>query len=106
VARRTFKISGAFDTLRPRAATTPVPIRSPGWGGFYAPYCDGYFTDNAMAKLMKDKRVRVEADFSCKVSSVDSKDDFLTWLACRGSFLGVPETLPVCRCPRHELPDC
>ena len=46
----------------------------------YAPYCDGYFTDNAMAKLMKDKRVRVEADFGCKVFSVDSKDDFLAWL--------------------------
>ena len=46
----------------------------------YAPYCDGYFTDNAMAKLMKDIRVRVEADFGCKVFSVDSKDDFLAWL--------------------------
>jgi hypothetical protein len=46
----------------------------------YAPYCDAYFTDNAMAKLMKDKRVNVEADFGCKVFSVDSKEDFVAWL--------------------------
>jgi hypothetical protein len=46
----------------------------------YAPYCDAYFTDNAMAKLMKDQRVSVEADFGCKVFSVDSKDDFVAWL--------------------------
>ena len=30
-----------------------------------------------MAKLMKDKLVRVEADFGCKVFSMASKDDFL-----------------------------
>src|SRR5437870_8135807 len=35
VARRTFKISAALDTLRPRASTTSVLIRSPGWGGFF-----------------------------------------------------------------------
>src|ERR1022692_1143453 len=35
VARRTFKISAAFDTLRPRASTISVLIRSPGWGGFF-----------------------------------------------------------------------
>jgi hypothetical protein len=46
----------------------------------YAPYCDGYFTDNDMARLMKDKRVRVEADYGCKVFSVDNKNDFLIWL--------------------------
>jgi hypothetical protein len=46
----------------------------------YAPYCDGYFTDNAMAKLLKEQRVRVEQDFGCKVFSVDSKDDFLAWM--------------------------
>lgn len=33
-----------------------------------------------MAKLMKDKRVNVEADFGCKVFSVDSKDDLVVWL--------------------------
>ena len=46
----------------------------------YAPYCDGYFTDNAMTKLLKEQRVRVEQDYGCKVFSVDSKDDFLAWL--------------------------
>src|SRR5437870_9928392 len=35
VARRTFKTSAAFDTLRPRASTISVLIRSPGWGGFF-----------------------------------------------------------------------
>src|ERR1035441_7823216 len=35
VARRTFKISAAFDTLRPRASTISVRISSPGWGGFF-----------------------------------------------------------------------
>src|SRR3989454_11083489 len=35
VARRTFNISAAFDTLRPRASMTSVLIRSPGWGGFF-----------------------------------------------------------------------
>src|ERR1700688_57054 len=35
VARRTFKISAAFDTLRPKASMTSVLISSPGWGGFF-----------------------------------------------------------------------
>lgn len=46
----------------------------------YAPYCDAYFTDNAMADLMKDELVKVEADFGCKVFSVENKDSFLLWL--------------------------
>src|SRR5580704_3443272 len=35
VARRTFKISAAFDTLSPSASTISVLIMSPGWGGFF-----------------------------------------------------------------------
>src|SRR5689334_11141827 len=35
VARRTFKIFAAFDTLRSRASITSVLISSPGWGGFF-----------------------------------------------------------------------
>src|SRR6266700_3272150 len=35
VARRTFKISAAFEMLRPRASMISVFIRSPGWGGFF-----------------------------------------------------------------------
>ena len=46
----------------------------------YAPYCDGYFTDNAMARLMREKRVNVEGDFECKVFSAQSMDEFLAWL--------------------------
>ena len=44
----------------------------------YAPYCDGYFTDNAMARLMR--RTKVEEDFGCKVFCADSMQEFLTWL--------------------------
>jgi hypothetical protein len=46
----------------------------------YAPYCDGYFTDNVMARLMREKRVSVKGDFGCKVFSTRSMDDFLAWL--------------------------
>ncbi len=46
----------------------------------YAPYCDGYFTDNAMARLMKEKRVNVEGDFGCKVFCAKSMDELLAWL--------------------------
>src|ERR1035437_586519 len=35
VARRTFRISAAFETERPRASMISVRIRSPGWGGFF-----------------------------------------------------------------------
>src|SRR5450631_3177703 len=35
VARRTFKMPAAFDTLSPRASTISVLMRSPGWGGFF-----------------------------------------------------------------------
>src|SRR5579862_6873685 len=35
VARRTFKISAALDTLRPRTSMISVLISSPGWGGFF-----------------------------------------------------------------------
>jgi hypothetical protein len=46
----------------------------------YAPYCDGYFTDKAMANLMRDSRVGVDGDFGCRVFSADNKEDFLLWL--------------------------
>src|ERR1039458_139585 len=35
VARRTCKISAAFDKLSPSASMTSVLIRLPGWGGFF-----------------------------------------------------------------------
>jgi len=46
----------------------------------YAPYCDGYFTDNAMAKLMKERRVNVQGDFGCKVFSTETMTSFLLGL--------------------------
>ena len=47
----------------------------------YAPYCDAYFTDRAMANLMEDKRVSVEATYGCKVfsSSKLSLSQFKDW---------------------------
>ena len=35
IARRTFRICAACVTFRPRASTISVPIRRPGWGGFF-----------------------------------------------------------------------
>lgn len=46
----------------------------------YTPYCDGYFTDNEMAKLMKHERVKAEEDFGCKIFSVENMDEFLSWI--------------------------
>lgn len=48
----------------------------------YAPYCDGYFTDKFMARLMQDRAVRLELDFGCKVFSADKMDTdaFFAWL--------------------------
>jgi hypothetical protein len=45
----------------------------------YAPYCDAFFADNAMAALMKDKRVAVEETWGCEVFS-NSHRQFGDWL--------------------------
>ena len=47
----------------------------------YAPYCDAFFTDNAMAALMKGKRVAVEETWGCKVFSSSHQRQFGDWLA-------------------------
>jgi hypothetical protein len=46
----------------------------------YAPYCDAFFTDDFMARLMNDKCVSVEETFGCKVFSVPSMAQFFDWL--------------------------
>lgn len=46
----------------------------------YAPYCDAYFTDKAMADLMNDERVAVERIYGCKVFSAASHEEFFKWL--------------------------
>ncbi len=45
----------------------------------YAPYCDAYFTDKAMANLMEDKRVAVEATYGCRVFSSSRMSQFREW---------------------------
>ncbi len=47
----------------------------------YAPYCDGFFADKAMAALMTSKRVAVEETYGCKVFSASSKDVLFGWLS-------------------------
>lgn len=47
----------------------------------YAPYCDAYFADRAMANLMEDKRVAVEATYGCKVFSSSKLSQFKEWCA-------------------------
>jgi len=46
----------------------------------YAPYCDAFFADKAMADLMKDDCVAVEKNYGCKVFSAASRDEFFKWL--------------------------
>ena len=46
----------------------------------YAPYCDAFFTDNAMANLMNNKRVAVEETYGCKVFSASSREELFKWL--------------------------
>jgi hypothetical protein len=47
----------------------------------YAPYCDAFFADNAMAHLMNDGRVAVEKIYGCKVFSAGSREEFFRWLS-------------------------
>lgn len=46
----------------------------------YAPYCDAYVTDRAMAELMRHPKVRLERDYGCRVFSLANWDQFLAWL--------------------------
>jgi hypothetical protein len=46
----------------------------------YAPYCDGFFADKAMAELMKSNRVAVEQTYGCKIFSAARKDALFAWL--------------------------
>jgi hypothetical protein len=47
----------------------------------YAPYCDAFFADKAMADLMNDDRVAVEKIYGCKVFSAASREEFFKWLS-------------------------
>lgn len=46
----------------------------------YAPYCDAYVTDRAMAELMRHPKVHLERDYGCQVFSLSNWDQFLVWL--------------------------
>jgi hypothetical protein len=46
----------------------------------YAPYCDAFFTDRAMADLLNDKNVGVEVTHGCSVFSASNWGSFFKWL--------------------------
>jgi len=46
----------------------------------YAPYCDAFVMDKAMAALVTDRRLALEARFGVKVFSLNNWDEFLAWL--------------------------
>jgi len=46
----------------------------------YAPYCNAFFTDDFMARLMNHRCVSAEKTFGCKVFSLASMTQFFDWL--------------------------
>jgi hypothetical protein len=46
----------------------------------YAPYCDAYVTDKAMAELMRHPKVGLQRDYGCQVFSASNWDQFMAWL--------------------------
>jgi hypothetical protein len=46
----------------------------------YAPYCDAFFADNAMAELMNYYRVAVEKTYGCRVFCASTRNALLAWL--------------------------
>lgn len=47
----------------------------------YAPYCDAFVMDQAMAALVADPRIALEVRYGVKVFSLNNWEDFLTWLS-------------------------
>jgi hypothetical protein len=46
----------------------------------YAPYCDAFFMDKAMAHIVANRHINLEARFGVKIFSVNNWDEFLGWL--------------------------
>lgn len=46
----------------------------------YAPYCDAFIMDKAMASLVSDGRVGLERRYGVKVFSLNNWDQFIEWL--------------------------
>lgn len=47
----------------------------------YAPYCDAFFMDKAMAHVVADPRINLGNRFDVKVFSLNNWDQFLSWLS-------------------------
>ncbi|OIR15324.1 hypothetical protein GALL_36460 [mine drainage metagenome] len=47
----------------------------------YAPYCDAFVMDQAMAALVADPRIALETRYGVKVFSLNNWGDFLAWLS-------------------------
>jgi hypothetical protein len=59
----------------------------------YAPYCDAFIMDKAMASLVADPRVGLENRYGVKVFSLNNWDQFLMWL----------DTLEANMTPEHRV---
>lgn len=46
----------------------------------YAPYCDAFFMDQAMADLVRQPTIKLEQRYGTRVFSLNNLDDFLAWL--------------------------
>jgi hypothetical protein len=46
----------------------------------YAPYCNAFIMDQAMASLFADPRISLETRYGVKVFSLNNWSDFLAWL--------------------------
>jgi len=46
----------------------------------YAPYCDAFVMDQAMAALVGDPRIALEVRYGVKIFSLNNWDEFLAWL--------------------------
>ena len=46
----------------------------------YAPYCDAFFMDKAMAHVVADPRIALESRFGVAVFSLNNWDKFMAWL--------------------------
>jgi hypothetical protein len=46
----------------------------------YAPYCDAFIMDQAMAALVTDPRIALEARYGVKIFSLNNWGDFFAWM--------------------------
>jgi hypothetical protein len=46
----------------------------------YAPYCNAFVMDQAMAALVADSRIALEKRYRVRVYSLNNWDEFLAWM--------------------------